>query len=635
MKRTLIGLLVGVVVLGAVTWLVTRKAEAPAPKTLTIAGYATKAQLDAEAAKSVLEASEPIAYPVDGVVIERDGETITLASAGAGKELTWALTTPMKSPAVRYQVEQIVRLFKDPSSSVYSRTVDEKDLGRYGLDAGKRIGLKLLAGGAVHGGVDLWIGKTEKSKADAAAGAEPTSDTWVALRAEPTTVFRIAGKDLRAPVEAKLSELRDKKLFEVKGEDLVRVEVSGPDGAKVVLEGERTEKPGAAPEDPPKHEVTWALTEPPGFKADDSAGTLARNIASARAQDFVKAEDAPADALAAPLWKVSARTHDGKELALEIAGGQDDPVWARVVGGTELVKLDKFTAENLRKTVAELRDKTLFELSPDAVTRLLLSPEAGGPITLEKQGSGWRFVSPAEPLPADPSDQLSSLLTTKANRYARPDELEAARAALASPDFAAEVHGAGEQYRVAFGPVMDAEPYARQRWAQVSRGAVAGDPVLVADFSAGRFRKGLDELRLKKLFVLSAEQVQSVTVTPPGGEVVKLVREGDALVLSPLPEGKKTKAQAVTTLVATLGSLKAKAVEPGKPLPTVGLTPDTTTHIDATLLDGSTVSLDLGAKTEEGDPWAVARTGPLAGVAVQLNAFQADNLRKTASELSE
>jgi hypothetical protein len=634
MKRTLVGLLLGVTVLGLVTWFVTRKPDAPAPKTLSIAGYATKAQLDAEAEKSVLSASEPIDYPVERVVVERAGETVELKRSGEGKELTWALEKPVVSPAVRYQVEQIVRVFKDPTASVYSRTVTDKDLGRYGLDAAHRVGLKLEAAGATYNGVDLWVGKAEKSSND--PGDEgATTDTWVALKSEPTTVYRMSGKDLRAPLEAKLSELRDKKLLDVKAEDLVRIEVTAPDGAKVVLDGERAETPGATPEAPAKHEVTWTLTEPAGQKTDDSAATLARNIAGARAQDFVAAADAPTDAVPTG-WKVAARTFDGKDVALDIADGDADPVWARVAGSTELVKLDKFTAQNLRKTLADLRDKTMIDVSAEAVTRVRFAPESGGPVTIEKQGTAWRFVSPAEAIPADPEGLLASLVTSKANRYARPAELEGALAALATPDFTAEVDAGDTKYALAFGPTMEDEPYARQRWARVTRAGVAGEPMLVADFSAGRFRKGAGDMRLKKLFTVAAEQVQSVTLTPPGGESpVTLQREGDSLVLSPLPAGKKTKSQVVTTILGTLGSLKAKAVEPGKPLATVGLTPASVSVVEAVLTDGSKLRLEMGPKTEEGDPWAVARTGPLAGVAVQLNSFQADNLRKTAADLVE
>ncbi len=634
MKRTLVGLLLGVAALGLVTWLVTRTPDPPAPKTLTIAGYATKAQLEAEAAKSVLSASEPIEYPVDGVVIERPGETVELERSGQGKEATWALKSPVVAPAVRYQVEQVVRLFKDPTASVYSKTVTDKDLGRYGLDAAQRVGLKLEASGATYDGVDLWVGKVEKSTAGS-AGEEATSDTWVALKSEPTTVYRMSGKDLRAPLEAKLSELRDKKLLDVKAEDLVHVEVTSPDGAKVVLDGERAEKAGATPEAPPKQEVTWTLTEPAGQKTDDSAATLARNIAGARAQEFVAAADAPPEVVVTG-WKVTARTFDGKDVGLDIAAGDTDPVWARVVGSAELVKLDKFTAQNLRKTLADLRDKAMMDVAPEAVTRIRFSPETGGPVTIEKRGAAWRFVSPAEAIPADPGSNLAALVTSKANRYARPDELAAAMAALATPDFTAEVDAGDTKYALAFGPTMDAEPYARQRWAQVTRGGVAGEPMLVADFSAGRFRKGAGDLRLKQLFEVTPEQVQSLTITPPGGGApVVLKREGAAMALSPLPAGKTTKAQAVTTILGTLGSLKAKAVEPGKPPATVGLTPATVTVVEAVLTDGSKLRLELGPKADEGDPWAVARTGPLAGVAVQLNSFQADNLRKTAADLTE
>ncbi|MCB9728813.1 MAG: DUF4340 domain-containing protein [Deltaproteobacteria bacterium] len=635
MKRTLIGLLVGVAALGLVTWLVTRKPAAPAPRTWSAEGYATKSQLEAEKQKSILEASEAVEYPVERVVLERDGETITLARQGSGKELTWSLETPMASPAVRYQVEQIVRLFKEETGSVYSKHVDDSELARYGLDPAHRVGLKLLADGSVWHGVDLWIGKVETAESQGGEGEPAPSDTWVALREDPNTVYRIAGKDLGTPVRAKLSELRDKKIFDVKADDLVHIEVAAPSGAKVVLDGERTETPGTKPEEPPKHTVTWTLTEPGGFSVDDTAATLARNIAGARTREFVKTAEAPTDALGAEVWKVQARTFDGHELALEIAAGDEDPVWARVPGRDELLQLDKFTAQNLRKTLADVRDKTLLDLSADAVSRIRFAPAAGGEVVVARSGEAWRFEKPAERLPADPQSHLASLLTSKANRYARPEELEAARVALDAPEFVSELDAGDKRYVLSFGPSMTAEPYARQRWARLTLDGVAGDPLLVADFTAEKFRKGLDDLRLKKVFDITPDSIERLTVTPPGGEATTLVREGGALVPSPLPEGKKAKAQAVTTMSTTLATLKAKAVEPGKPPATVGLTPDAVTTVEATLSGGDKLVLELGPKPESGDPWAIARTGALAGVPVQLNGFQADNLRKQVSDLVE
>ena len=113
----------------------------------------------------------------------------------------------------------------------------------------------------------------------------------------------MAGKDLRAPFQIALSDLRDKRVLTVKPTDLVKVTITSPAGQDVVLTGTRTEEPpkppkpgpdGKVPEPDkdakPTYKVSWQLTAPAGVRGDKSIESMARNLANVRAAEFVPAD---------------------------------------------------------------------------------------------------------------------------------------------------------------------------------------------------------------------------------------------------------------------------------------------------------------------------------------------------------
>lgn len=640
MKRTLLGLVAAVVVLGLVTWLVTQKQAPPPPGSLNYSGYATAEQLQAEKGRSIMDAVSDIAYPVDEILIEREGEKVHLVRSGEGKDLRWSLRAPIEALAVKFQVEKMVKVFKEDTLSVYTKEgVKPEMLALFDLEPARRIGVTLKSQGAPWQGLDLWVGKSEGGDdAPAEPGQEVVKDTWVMVKGDESTVYRVASKDLRQPFEISLSDLRDKKLFGVKAEDIVRVLVTAPDGAELVLEGDRQQTPAAAEGEEPKVETTWRIAEPAGYQADDSAKTLARNIANARTREFVARADAPADALSGALWRIEARTHDGVELGLELADGEADQVWGRVIGqDAERIKVEKFTAKNLRKSLADVRDKTLLPgADGDAVTLVRFAPEGEPSFVVAREGESWRFTGGGPT--ADPGSHLDTAVTAKATRYARPDELGAADLVLANPEFVAEVHAGSKRWSLAFGPKIEADPDKGNRWAQVTVDSQAGEPVLVQDHVAKRFRKARTDLRWKKLFGMDKGAIQRVELTAPGGaSSVALERApgGDALEVVGAPEGRKTKTSMVTTVVNTLPNLRAKDFVDGKQPADLGLTAATAWTVAIATADGQTARLFVEPAPEEGSAHAVADTGPLAGQVVTLNTYQAKNLQKGLEDFLE
>ncbi len=626
--------------------LVTQEEAAPAPKSLEISGYATAAELAEEKTKGIMDTPVAIDHPIDGVLIERTDETIELARTGSGKDASWRLSKPMSAVAVKFQVETMVKLFKDDTLSVHSKAIEPEDLPLFDLEPERRIHIKLTAGGSVWGGVDLIVGKVQSSESEGAEGGI-AKDTWVMRADDEGTVYRIAGKDLRVPFEIGLEKLRDKKVFDVKPEDLVHVEIASPAGESLVLDGERAEKTTTKPDgtEETKWEVEWSLTEPSGVPADDSVKSIARNIANARAQEFQAASEGPADEAWTKAWKVSARSHDGRELALEVTDEVDGKHWGRIPGSEEVIEFQTYAANNLRKTIADVKDKSFISFADTEVTRVRFSPEEGGPVVVEKRGETWHFLEGGAGL-ADLGTQLKTLVKAKAQRWARKDEMEAARGVLLAPEFSAEVSRGIQTLIVGVGPKMEDEPYKGQRWAAVASTAasaeMSSDPFLIQDYVAKRFRKAAKDLAWKKVFDLSKEDIQELKIvwpaSVPDGGTVTLARDpasGD-LVPADLPQGKKAKRSAITTMLSTLPTMKAKDFVLDKAPADVGLAPADAVALTITTQDGKSTQLLLASAAEEGaDVHAQATSGPLAGQVITLNSYQAKNLRKKLADLVE
>ncbi len=713
MKKSTLVLLGVVLVLGVVTWFVTRPAPTPPRKSLVIAGYAPADKLAERKKKGMLDTPVKIDYPVDAIQIERpaagtsddakagddgakDAKTgatvvVELERTGEGDDLAWKLTKPMDAAAVKYVVEKMIRPFETETRSVYSKALpageggapDDAKLERYGLDAAHRLRVTLKAGGAVWGGVDLYVGKTVEAETEAAEGGKST-DTWVAKVSEPNVVYRVAGKDLRKPYLAELSALRDKKVFTIEPNSLVHLEITPPAGgaqgaAPVVLNGARKEvpPPAGASEDAKKkkYEVTWRLLKPEGVPLDSSADSLARSFTGLRTRDFVPKEDAPKEALEAlaphKSWHITGKLYEGDtvygvRVAASTVEGDDNAVWAQVDGADELLKLDKWTADNLRKTVADLRDRKFVPVDASAVTRVVFAPKDGAQgeeakgVTVEKQGGVWRFVKPEAGVQADLSTTLKTLVSSRANRYAYPDEVAAAQAVLAKPALRAVVAVGAQRWEVVFGPKMEDDKDAKgvthkgwkgQRWGRVTalgadgKPGAAGEPFLVADYTVGRFRKGVDDLRNKKAFGFAKDAVQHLTVRWPqgkgGAKPVELERppsEGGAakpLALVDVPEGKKPKSMALTTLESTFAAVRAKEFVKDKKPGDVGLTEKDAYVLTAALADGKTAKLLISEQKKGSDPYATTVGGLLDGQVVTINRYQADNLLKKLEDLVE
>jgi len=631
-KRSTLVLLATTLGLGVLALLLIQRPEAPEVPSLTIPGYATEDQLREERNRGLLEGPLEIPHPIDQIVIERPGERLRMVRTGSGAASEWRLTEPVEAVAVKYLVERVAELFKTETASVFTTRVAEGDLPLYDLERDRRIGLEVRAGAGLHHGLDLWIGRTERSEEDA-----EERDTWVMKKADPTVVYRIVGKDLRAPLEEPLDNLRDRKVLSLAPDDLAEVAVTAPDGARVAVTAVRPE-----PVDPDEGgeaaeaSVEWSLTEPPGLSGDGQVGALPRSLANLRAQRFVPTAEAPADALGARPWVIEARLRGGDTLTLRLADSDDEEVWGQVEGRDELIVVNRHTARNLRKTVEDLKDKRVFAADEGDITGLELTGPAGR-IALARRGDGWAFTTPALPHPADATSILGAIAKLQAVRWARADELVDARVALTEPDLSGAIVVGQRRIPVLFSAPIEGGEHDSKRWG-VTGDPATGEPFIVTDFAARRFAAEVNALRSKKLFPgQSREQIAEVVVALPGGEPLTLARpaSGGEVTLTEVPDGKLPRAHAIRTLTSTLAALQVKDFADDRRPGDVGLTPGEATRVTVTFDDGLTATLSLAGVDGEGDAWGTIDAGPLAGQVFTVNQFQAKNLQRRPDDLVE
>lgn len=639
MKKSTLFLVAAALVLGVVAILVTRGGDKPTVKKLDIPGYATAEQLERDKRRGLMDPAEPIAHPIDEIVLEREDGTLRVVREGEGDKQQWRLTQPVDAAAVKWHLDAIAEVFKSPTTRSDARAIKPADLPLFDLEPGRRIGLTLKSKGSVWNGVDLWVGQVVKDSGPESEG-EVVKGTWVMLKSDESTAFLIADKDLRTPSNKTLSELRDKKAFTFEEADISKVEIISPSGSRVALTSTQTEEPPApeaGPDAKPTTKVTWTLSEPANVKGDATVSGVARSLAGLRVNDFIapdQIEEAARTALAGKVWKVTATVAD-KPTTLIIAetGRNKDTVWAQIEGRTELLSLTTWTAKALQKTLEDLKDKTVWDVPADSITELTLKGDAG-PLTVSRGPDGWAFTAPPLPHPADPGSLLPSLAKISAVRWARPDEVAVARQALATPDISATVKGGAATYVITMSSTLAGDD-ANNRWAAVGDPNQA-EPFLISDFNAKRFVSTPDALRMKKLFPGLDDKLQSVSVTLAGSkDTVRFERPstGGALALTGLLPGETQNDEAVRTLVATLTALEVKTFHEGKTADVTGLSTDKAHVVELVNSDGQRATLLLSTVSSgDAESYALVSDGPQKNIPVGLNEYQVKNIARARAD---
>jgi hypothetical protein len=195
-----------------------------------------------------------------------------------------------------------------------------------------------------------------------------------------------------------------KTALNIKAEDIASVDLKYPDHELFIVR-----KPGEP----------WMITKPEGLKADQTtANNLARAIAECQITKTV--EDKPDNlapfGLDKPQVTVTVTTTKGKTLpGVEV--GKVTPVgfsaYIKFTDKPAVMLTSSAFPSGMNKTVDQMRDRELMTFKVDDVKRLMIIPDQGPEIEIDREGGKWKIVKPAQ-YNADPT-QVRQVLTTLAD----------------------------------------------------------------------------------------------------------------------------------------------------------------------------------------------------------------------------
>ena len=358
---------------------------------------------------------------VTGIDLEVDGQQFSVEAGDPGK---WRIRTPSSYPADGEMIADFLDKLEGAKAKEF--VADGGPLSRYGLDKPARV--------------TLWIGKDKDraSKALSFGAADTTKQGVYVMRDNDQNVL-LAPEELWKAVPKTVAALRDKVVVAYAYDKANRIQVDSGRGTVTL------EKDGG----------TWKITAPEALKADSTAvSNLLWKIRDLRATGFLG--ETPEDVgrlLAKPevtvrIWEEGAK--EPKMLLVrafaEKRGGAPAAV-AGVAGTGPVALVDAKTVEDLSRTAADLRDRSIFPSFDLAeVKRARLT--GGGKVLVVDRGSDseWKVVEPSRgPAKAPKVDNV--LLTLKSMRWkdiVAPQGEDAARYGLDKPELEVTLAKSGD-----------------------------------------------------------------------------------------------------------------------------------------------------------------------------------------------
>jgi hypothetical protein len=152
---------------------------------------------------------------------------------------------------------------------------------------------------------------------------------------------------------------------------------------------------------------TWSFDPAPAalpadYRLDsDKIKRVLQSLSSLNAADFDDST-APLDrGLEPPQFTVTVALLDGTKLGLNLGAAKEKNVYAQKQGDRQVLLIGDFYANNLRKTLDDLRDLHVAAFDADKATKLAIV-EGARKLTLEKTGEDkWRIAESTETVPTD------------------------------------------------------------------------------------------------------------------------------------------------------------------------------------------------------------------------------------------
>lgn len=627
MKKTTLVVLLAFGALLAAVLLMERKTDHDGKPSLKIPGFLEDPET---AAKTTTDLKDP---GFDKVVLERKGVKVVLVKETGQDGETWKMTEPRDSRVEQFKVKQMLLPLQTPTESLFAKDVKAEDLPIYGLGEDERTRVELHKGGAVF--ASFVVGAAEKSE-DPEAGPDEV-DTWV--MDESGHVFRMGGKDLHMPYAVELSDLRDKKLFSFEKGDLRRLTLRDGDSAIVLVNKAPAQEPPkaeeGAPAPPPNASDGEWVFEQPADKVLGSPSQLLGTLAGLRVASYTTLEAAKNGGLAEGdrPYAIEAQLADGQTITLLLGKEDGANTWATLKGSDEAFTISKYTAEQLKKTVDDLREKKVLGVKADAIAGVVFH---GGNLEITRVGDQWQAVSP--PGIALGTDEVNTLLRDlegfAVSDFVAPVPTAAETGLDPATARKVTIRTAGGDVVLLIGNEADNKVWVMREGAQEAWRATT--------YAAKKLERTPDELRDKQVFGFPRDAIAKIALQRgSGGQEAVLERdpaEADATKAWKLvvPLGTEGDPSKVGQLVTTLVNLKAKAFMADKKRDEAGLVPDKAFRVQVTLNDGTTQTLLVSEEVYQGDNYAVVADGTgWRRETFTINQYQAKNLTKTPDDLKK
>jgi len=197
------------------------------------------------------------------------------------------------------------------------------------------------------------------------------------------TVSYRARANLPGVFQRPLALWRNRQLFDRKYGDMAAVERRL--GERLVWRAER-----AGPEAP------WKLTQPEGMDAGQrEVDAVANTLATLRADGFLGEIDDHK-----PSYTIMGESFDGAKFGLALEPTTGPLIRGRKMPGDTFVALPRSRVLFLDAQISDLRNRRLFDLSPEGIRELVIPRTP--PLHLKRDGQGgWRVVTAGRETPAD------------------------------------------------------------------------------------------------------------------------------------------------------------------------------------------------------------------------------------------
>ena len=347
-------------------------------------------------------------------------------------------------------------------------------------------------------------------------------------------------------------------VFEVESDDIDSLTVTATNGDRTVID---------------KDGDRWRIVEPFPVNVDvTQVVSLSSSLANLEAQRVVaEPEDAPdlaAFGLAAPAIEVGFGTADGADARLLI--GERSPagndLYATVAGSNRVLLISGFLDTTFDQTTFDLRDKSILDITRDAVDSL----EVAGPdvaVRLRKADGEWSLVSPIEAR-AD-LGVTDGLVGRLSNGRMAAIEAESADAdalepyGLDDPRLTVTVGLGSSAATLLLGATApDGTVYARDG---------ARELVFTVDASlASEFEQGADEYRRKDLFAFRPFNATALEIEHEGETWAFALEEAEAedddadTWRRTAPDAGEVERPDMDDLLAKLSNLRAESFEPSR-----------------------------------------------------------------------